>query len=87
MLYVKIMSGEDRPDTDPFHNYMIIPVANNEAISFVSNGVPVGREGNREGERYSLEVREPEGGVRYHPLSGNAYVMNEAGKTIASHGC
>ena len=29
----------------------------------------------------------PDGGHEGHPLTGNAYVMNEAGKTIASHGC
>jgi hypothetical protein len=86
MLYVKIMSGEGRPDADPFSNYAIIPVANNESIRFISNVVPDGQEGNHDGERFTLEVQTPEGGVKHHPLTGNAYVMNEVGKTIASHG-
>lgn len=87
MLYVKIMSGEDIPDTDPYKNYTIVPIQNNEVMQFVDNplyqpptaGVPTHC-------RYFLQVHGPEGGCETHDLSGNAYVMTESGKTIASHG-
>jgi hypothetical protein len=35
--------------------------------------------------RYVLEVHAPDGGHETHALTGNAYVLNENGKTIASH--
>lgn len=91
MLYVKIMSGEDLPDTDPHKNYTVVPVQNNEVMQFVRNQESlVWESGSREGPvpcRYQLEVHAPEGGIEWHDLSGNAYVMNESGKTIATHGC
>jgi len=87
MLYVKIMSNENRPDTDPWHGFTIIPIANNETLRFRAVIVPDGQVGNMEGERFALDVTGPEGEIHSHLLSGNAYVMNEAGKTIASHGC
>lgn len=83
MLYVKIMSDEDLPDTDPYKHYTIVPVANNEVMRFVANSIAGG--GNKDA-RYVLEVHAPEGGIETHELTGNAYVMTESGKTIASHG-
>lgn len=84
MLYVKIMSDEDLPDTDPYKHYVIVPVENNEVIRFCTNegGEPV----ISDLPRYLLEVHSPTGGIETHPLTGNAYVMSESGKTIASHG-
>jgi hypothetical protein len=96
MLFVKIMSGEDLPDTDPYKNYVIVPVQNNEVMRFVDNSeflVARSRESASKESgnsptvaRYLLEVHGPEGGCETHELSGNAYVMTESGKTIASHG-
>lgn len=82
MLYVKIMSGEDVPDTDQYKNYTIVPVANNEVMRFCENAEGKGPDI----PRYMLEVHAPEGGIEGHPLTGNAYVMSESGKTIATHG-
>jgi hypothetical protein len=87
MLYVKIMHGQDRPDTDPWHTYQIVTVRDDQAMEFRANTVPDGQEGNKEGERFSLAVRDKDGSLYLHYLTGNAYVMNESGKTIASHGC
>lgn len=83
MLYVKIMSDEDMPDTDPYKNYRIVPVERNEVMQFVPN--PIKSTDGSE-PRFMLEVHGPEGGIETHHLSGNAYVMTENGKTIASHG-
>lgn len=89
MLYVKIMSGEDMDDTSPSKHYSIIPIENNQVMQFVDNplfqerqppdspGVP----------RFLMLVNSPDGSDETHPLFGNAYVMSESGKTIASHGC
>lgn len=87
MLYVKIMSGEDLPDTDQFKNYVIVPVQNNEVMQFVDNHLYAPPKDNCPSvPKYLLEVHGPEGGCETHELSGNAYVMTESGKTIASHG-
>lgn len=84
MLYVKIMSGQDLTDTDQYHCYTIVPVANNEVMRFKENPV---RSTGPEDCRFILEVHAPEGGIETHELTGNAYVMTESGKTISSHGC
>lgn len=88
MLYVKIMSDEDLPDTDPYKNYVIVPVANNEVMRFAPNTNLV--DGDRlrplKEPKFVLEVHAPEGGIETHELTGNAYVMTESGKTISSHG-
>lgn len=83
MLYVKIMGQEDISDTDQWANYTIVPVANNEVMKFRKN--PAGSSSGQE-SRFILEVHAPEGGIETHELTGNAYVMTESGKTIATHG-
>lgn len=80
MLYVKIMSSEDLADTDPYKNYSIVPVENDQVMQFVRNQDPLE-------SKYVLLVNSPDGGDETHVLNGNAYVMNEHGKTIATHGC
>jgi hypothetical protein len=92
MLYVKIMSGEDLPDTDPCKNYTIVPLQNNEVMQFVRNQESLVWESGAQEVgprpcRYQLEIHAPDGGIETHDLSGNAYVMNESGKTIATHAC
>jgi hypothetical protein len=94
MLYVKIMSGEDLPDTDPRKHYVIVPIQGDEVMRFVDNSEYIVAEGSAPFKpetqpsiaRYLLEVHGPEGGCETHALTGNAYVMTESGKTIASHG-
>lgn len=95
MLYVKIMSGEDMSDTDPHKNFLIVPVERCEVMQFVDNPEWLVRESRTKQQtapepticRYQLQVHAPEGGIETHDLSGNAYVMSESGKTIATHGC
>ncbi len=79
MLYVKIMSGEDLSDTDQKKHYTIVPVQNSEVMRFCTNEEGEGQ------EKYALEVHHPDGTHESHALTGNAYVMNEQGRTIASH--
>jgi len=90
MLYVKIMSGEDLPDTNPHKNYSIIPVEKDQVMQFVIN--PLWQQDPLTGEspateKYHLIINSPDGSDETHPLWGNAYVMTETGKTIATHGC
>jgi hypothetical protein len=77
MLYVKMMSAQDMPDDSPYKNYEIITVGNGDELSFdfIEKDEP------------ALFIRKADGTVFSRALVGNAYVMNEAGKTIASHGC
>lgn len=81
MLYVKIMSAEDMDDTCQCKNYTIVPIQNSEVMRFCENAEGQGPDT----PKYMLEVHHPDGTHEGHPLTGNAYVMNEAGKTIASH--
>lgn len=90
MLYVKIMSAEDLDDTNPFKHYSIVPVENNQVMQFADNPqhFPNAKAlGEPETHRFNLLINSPDGSDEIHPLWGNAYVMSESGKTIASHGC
>lgn len=88
MLYVKIMSGEDMDDTNPYKNYTIVPIQGHEVMQFVANpNFHTMPEDGPQISRYQLLVHGPDGGNETHDLSGNAYVMTESGKTISSHGC
>lgn len=92
MLYVKIMADQDIPDTNPWKHYTIVPVENDQVMEFVDDviedpGVYAGTEQPEPKHQHALLVHSPDGSKETHPLTGNAYVMNEHGKTIASHGC
>lgn len=84
MLYVKIMSDQDMPDTDPYKNYSIVMVGAKQTMHFADN--PVGGT-DRKYPRYVLRVYSEDGSEESYELNGNAYVMNDTGKTIATHGC
>lgn len=83
MLYVKIMSEQDIHDTESAKNYRLVPVENNEVMQFVNNDNDDDPETAK--FAFALEVHGVDGTWETHPLYGNAYVMNEYGKTIASH--
>lgn len=89
MLYVKIMSGEPMEDTNPYKGFRIIPVGNDRTIQFTENpfwrGIGLTSDCPTV-ERFQLHVVSPEGSSETYALSGNAYVLSENGKTIASHG-
>lgn len=84
-VIVKIMGGEDAPDSDTRHTYKLFTdVVKTE---FVREGDEAHvwlwfREDHRVGEVYASGVSEPE---RFM-LDGNVYIMNNDGKTISSFG-
>lgn len=85
MLYLKLMSNQNMPDSCTGHNFTLVPVPEHVEITFRT-------------DRHTSSVQVPDStsvtAVLYDPkentsreflLSGNAYVLNEQGKTIASH--
>jgi hypothetical protein len=85
MLYLKLMSGQNLADADPCKNYEIIPVPVTTDIRFVTAEIDNGPQAPR-GTVVSVVLWDDGNGSRREiTLSGNAYVMNEQGKTIASH--
>jgi len=91
MLYVKIMSGEKIPDTSPYKGYKVVTVQNDQNIQFYTNpdierlgALP---EGAPSIAHFLMSVTKSDGSEENYELFGNAYVMTESGKTIASHGC
>lgn len=84
-VIVKLMGGEDAPDSDTRHTYKLFTdVVKTE---FVREGDEAFvwlwfREDHRVGEVYASGVSEPE---RF-TLDGNVYIMNNDGKTISSFG-
>lgn len=80
MLYVKMMSGQNLQDNHQDKNFTIYHVNESDELSFdfLADGdthVP------------ALFISKADGTVFEKVLTGNVYIMNEAGKTIASHGC
>ncbi|ABY62867.1 hypothetical protein ST201phi2-1p034 [Pseudomonas phage 201phi2-1] len=76
MYSVKIMSGQNLPDSDVGKGFRIILVGEGQEFEF----------GNRPdtGEPFLVVRGKGDFTDVEYPLTGNAYVMNESGKTIAS---
>lgn len=70
MLTIKMMSGENLPDTDTRKSFRIFTADNFEFLHEVYGAHP------------ALNIYK-DGDNRYYPITGNCYVM-ENGKTIAS---
>jgi len=93
MLYLKVMSNEDLPDTDPLKDFSIIPINNTDRLVFVKDqSYPetdvhwcalIGPHAGSNQDGFDIPSHDKD---RVVPLTGNAYVLNEQGKTIASHG-
>ena len=81
MLYVKMMSNESLCDSHPNKHFSILPVLDTDELTFNSIEVDNGEHAP------AVFITKADGTVICRALIGNAYVMNEAGKTIASHGC
>ena len=83
MLYVKMMSDERFADNQPNKNYTLWSVNDSDEISF--DWLP----GNSTESPHvpAIFIKKDDGTVIEKVLTGNVYIMNEAGKTIASHGC
>jgi hypothetical protein len=85
MLYLKLMADEDLPDTDPVKGFRIIQIPDAAQIKFNMEAQdPDLGDFHTKYPRtltidYNSERREK------LVLYGNAYVMNEAGKTIATY--
>jgi len=80
--YLKIMcDSTGKPDSDAWASYELHIIPEGSSVSFTPS--PVDAE-----TRYEARIMgfDPEFN-RVIPLWGNAYVMSESGKTIASHGC
>jgi hypothetical protein len=77
MLYLKAMSDENLADTDPMKHYTLHPIPDDSALSFGASDI------RENGVRASWFTNR---GLQTVELTGNAYVLNAQGKTIASHG-
>lgn len=87
MLTVKLMSDENMPDTDQLKSFQLIQVSDRESIHFFKEGVN-DQSGDFNAEYpYTLSIENADGVKVMYALKGNAYVISESGKTIASHGC
>lgn len=75
MLIVKMMSDEDTPDTDARKSYRLF-----------TGVVDVKFERGSQGEPYMNLMFNGEDDQETYDVIGNVYVMNEAGKTVASFG-
>jgi hypothetical protein len=85
MLYLKLMSHHDLPDASPNKNFEIIPISDTTDIRFVTQRTG-GVGGVPDGTMVSVVLSDESRDMRRQiTLSGNAYVLNESGKTIASH--
>jgi hypothetical protein len=86
MLYLKLMSAQDLPDSHPSHDFELIQLASSEDLAFVSTwSEPFECEPPPSAKRVvSAVICSADGERRQIELSGNAYVLNEQGKTLAS---
>lgn len=90
MLYLKIMSGEDLSDSDPSKNFTIISIPNGHRLLFTADKSyssydphVVALIGPHAGvDTAGFEIPDNEKDVVV-PLTGNAYVLSESGKTIS----
>jgi hypothetical protein len=84
MLTLKLLSGQDLPDDDPTKDFTLIQITDDEVLQFVH----IGKSGVYKGDEYSAEVLalivRRDGAEQAYPLTGNAYVLNSNGKTVAS---
>lgn len=72
-MFLKIMSGENAPDSDSRKSFRLLDHV--EAASFIrSGGAPRATVLFENGEQEEF------------PCEGNAYLMNDSGKTVAQFG-
>jgi hypothetical protein len=79
MLTLKIMSEQDIADDDPQKDYTLIQIQETERLTF--RHVTDHPEFNT---KVVAEISTNDGRSTEFPLTGNAYVMNANGKTIAT---
>jgi hypothetical protein len=77
--YVKMMGDENLPDEDVYKAYTLFTLADGDSIEFI----------NANGTKGQLDyfcISRQNGKTEKLYLTGNVYIMNAAGKTIATHG-
>jgi hypothetical protein len=76
MMFLKVMSEQDMPDSAAEKNFTLWQIPDDAALSFSPS----------EATKGGVEARwfTTEEGLRVVPLTGNAYVLNAQGKTIAN---
>ena len=79
MLTLKIMSEQNLPDDSPEKDFTLIQIADSESLSFVAV-----TDHYLYDTKVLARVDKPDGSSNEFPLTGNAYVLNANGKTIAS---
>src|ERR1700688_4318193 len=83
MLYLKIMSGQDMPDSDPYKDFTLYTLGDKDVLEFERRVLD---EDVSELANVYAVVELYDGGRIEHLLQGSAYVLNAQGKTIASRG-
>lgn len=83
MMYLKLMSDQNLPDSDPSHDFVMIQLGDKDELAFarqtLSNGAQC-----PDSTVVSAIITCEDGSQREIRLTGNAYVLNAQGKTIAS---
>ena len=86
MLHVKIMSDENLFDLKAEKNFKIVSVGDKDVMEFAKITNTLGAPTTApDGSRFVLYVTRSDGVKERHNLYGNAYVINDSGKTIATH--
>lgn len=91
MSYLKVMSAQDLPDSDPRKNFTLVPIGPGERLVFAADlSYPdddphvvalIGRWAGVDTEGFDIPKEEQD---RVVALTGNAYVVSDQGKTLAS---
>jgi hypothetical protein len=74
--FVKLMSNENLPDASPFKGYQLISLPDAGKVEFKRN----------ERGLDTCVIYTPEHDPEEYLMYGNAYILSDSGKTIASHG-
>lgn len=74
--FLKIMSGENKPDHDPYKGFELHVLGAGSKVQFKRN----------EQLLDVAVISNPDHGTEEYLLTGNAYVLSESGKSVASHG-
>ncbi len=84
MLFIKIMSAQDLPDTDPCKNFHLITVGDNDRIQ-VGYCDAKQADLSEDDKKMLFVMRHGAPGFESYERTGNTYIMNAQGKTIANH--
>jgi hypothetical protein len=82
MLYLKVMSDQDLPDSDPSHDFVLIQLGDKDQLSFERRKAAACS--SADGPVVYAVIDSEDSPRREIWLAGTAYVLNAQGKTIAS---